>query len=193
MVLAYNVNIVGLKELQDKFAKMPEVLQMESRGVTEDAAQTFVRLAKNAAPVNMGVLKNGITYAQVISDKTHTTFEVVSNVKYSPYIEFGTKGKFAPYPGTEQFASQFRGKGTGTIDEFFLNILDWVKSKGIADTKTKGGRRKRADDSGAYDAAFAIMMSILKKGVKPHPYFFRHIPIVKKQLEKEINNILVKL
>lgn len=150
MVLAYNINIAGLKELQDKFAKMPEVLQKEVRGVVESSAKDFVRYAKRDAPVNKekhgGNLRLGISYAQVIADKTHTTFEVVSNAHYSAYLEWGTITKVSVPAELAAYASQFKGKGL----------------------------RKTG-------------------GIFPHPYFFRQIPLIKKQLENDIKDIASRL
>jgi len=191
--VAYNVNIIGLDRTLIKYKQLPQKLQANVRGAVENGAKVFVRNAKRDAPVDVGFLKNQITYTKLIGDADHMTFEVISGAKYSPYLEFGTKGKFRPYPGTEQFASQFKGKGDGNMDEFFLNILDWVKRKGIADRKTRGlptGRVRKAKDVDAYDTAFAIMMSILKKGVTPHPFFFKHIPTVKKQIGTDIGKII---
>ena len=150
MVLAYNVNIVGLKELQDKFKKMPENLQKEVRGVIEDGAKTFVRFAQRDAPVNKGKyggnLRLGISYGQLIADKTHTTFEVVSNAHYSAYLEWGTITKVKVPAELAAYASQFKGKGL----------------------------RKTG-------------------GIYPHPYFFRQIPLIKKQLENDIKDISSRL
>ena len=112
---------------------------------------------------------------------------------YAPFIEFGTKGKYRLIPGTEAIAAQYKGFKRGNIDEFFLAILDWVKRKGLADRKTRGlptGRVRKAKDVDAYDAAFAIMMSILKKGIAPTPFFFKQITPVKARLEKRLETIL---
>lgn len=170
---------------------LPDKLTKEVRHIVENGSKTFVRNAKRDAPIDVAFLKNNISYYPIKGGKVN--FEIVSGAKYSPYIEFGTKGKFSPYPGTEQYAAEFKGKGEGTIDEFFLNILDWVKRKGLSDTKTRGlptGKVRKAKDVDAFDTAFAIMMSILKKGVEAHPFFFKQMPIVKKQIEQDIKQVL---
>lgn len=142
MVLAYNVNIVGLKELQDKYKKMPENLQKEVKGIIEDGAKTFVRYAKRDAPVDMGVLRNSISYLPI----GKLSYDIVSGAKYSAYLEWGTITKVSVPGELAAYASQFKGKGL----------------------------RKTG-------------------GIFPHPYFFRQIPLIKKQLENDIKDIASRL
>ncbi len=106
------------------------------------------------------------------------SYVVSANVFYAPFIEFGTKSKFNPYPGTEEYASQFKGaKGSGTL-KLIDAIKGWVKRKGIA----KG---KEADR-----AAFLIARSIYKKGISPKPFFFKQVPIVREKLLTNVTRVL---
>lgn len=196
----YKIDIIGLKELMADVAKLPARLKTETEAAIRDGAQVFVRNAKRDAPRDMGVLANFIS-SQKVGDMQ---YEVASASKYSAYLEFGTKTKFQPIAGVD--ASQFKGKGgSGGMDDFFLAILEWVKRKGLADTystgikKNKGGgyrldiqegKRKKANDVQAYDLAFVIMMGILKKGIKPQPFFFKQRHLVIKQIEDEVKAIV---
>src|SRR5262252_6709721 len=85
------MKIDGLAELRAKFKDLPDHLQTEVRGILERGAQKFVRNAKrDVTTVDNGTLRNGISYAMLVSDKNHITFQVFSGVYYSPFIEWGT-------------------------------------------------------------------------------------------------------
>jgi len=112
--MAFNVEIRGLRELQAKISSMPKEIHKEVSAVVEAGAKKWVRDAKRDAPVDVGFLKNGISYAQVISSPTKTAFEVVSNAEYSAYMEWGTITKVNIPSGEEGYASQFKGRGIKT-------------------------------------------------------------------------------
>lgn len=135
------LEVKGLKELQAKLEKLPVEFQNEVRGVLEDGAKQYVRLAKRDAPVDFGFLRNGISYAFVLADKTRCTFEIVSNARYSPYLEWGTITRVSVPPGEEPYAVQFKGRGikkTGGIypHPFFFKQKPIVKKLIEQDIKT---------------------------------------------------------
>jgi len=148
--VAYNVNIIGLDKVIAKFDKIPEQLQREIRGVVENGAKTFERNAKRDAPVNKekdgGNLRQQITYYPLVSDKTKTTFEIVSGAKYSAYLEWGTITRVQVPAELQGYAIQFKGKGL----------------------------RKTG-------------------GIIPQPYFFKQTPLVKKQIEADVRQVLDSL
>jgi len=200
--MAFNVEIRGLRELQAKISSMPKEIHKEVSAAVESGAKKWVRDAKDAAPLNYGKLKQGISYKRVSGKDI--SFQIFSNSSYSPYMEWGTKSK-AVIPSDEvQYASEFQGKGIGSLDEFFMSILNWVKKKGLADTYSTGiagknkitakssqrkGKRRRASDAQAFDLAYVIMLSILKKGVSPHPFFFKQKEPVLQFVEQKLLNI----
>ena len=119
--MAITVEIKGLRELQARFKRLPQEVRAIVQADVEDGCKFFVRNAQRDAPVDFGVLKQGISYAFVLADKTRTTFEVVSNAKYSAYQEFGTITK-APegvaratqesqLPALPAYAATFKGRG----------------------------------------------------------------------------------
>ena len=140
MAVAYSVNIIGLKELQAKYSKASDSVKKQARMALQAGAATFVRNAKRDAPVDMGVLKNSITFVP-ISD---LTYEIVSGAKYSPYLEFGTVTKVSVPAELVAYASQFKGKGLRTTG-----------------------------------------------GIFPHPYFFKQLPIAKKQIEADLKFVKI--
>jgi HK97 gp10 family phage protein len=120
--------------------------------ITNSTADSIVADAKQRAPVNFGQLRLSIA-------KTDATIQlnrslIFSNAPYSAFVEFGTGSKVKVPPGFEKLASEFKGKGGGSFDDFLDNIRDWCKKKGI-DEKV----------------AYPIAVSILRTGIKPQPYF----------------------
>lgn len=103
----YSVNILGLKELQSTFDKLPAQLRREASGILEAGAKKWVALSKRDSPVDFGVLRNEITYVAVAP----LTFEIVSGAKYSPYLEWGTITHVSVPAELSEYAIQFKGRG----------------------------------------------------------------------------------
>jgi len=57
----------------------------------EKKAIKVVREAKNQAPVNTGRLRSSITYEMIDSSTGLPKAVIGTNVKYAPFIEFGTE------------------------------------------------------------------------------------------------------
>lgn len=71
------------------------------------------RIAKKAAPVDKGTLRQSIRY-----QKQGKTVEVIAGAKYAPYVEFGT-GAFVTFDDMlelgipKSYAAQFKGSKPG--------------------------------------------------------------------------------
>ena len=162
------VNLIGFKELQAKIAKAPAELKKEVGAEIQFAAEEFRELAIKDAPADVGFLRGQITVKKI----SEMTAEVVSGSKYSAPMEFGTKSKFRPVIGVD--ASQFKGQPSGgSWLEFISNIKNWVKRKGLPS-----------------NSAYLIARSIFKHGVRPHPFFFKQILPVRRDLVKRLINVL---
>lgn len=171
------VNLIGFDQLQKRLANASTQIKQEVDGELQAAAIEYVGLAKRdlaSQGGDRGTLLRSIAY-QREGDMSYT---VSANTYYAPFIEFGTKSKFNPYPGTEQFASQFRGTKQGGALKLIDAIKGWVKRKGIA----KG---KEADR-----AAFLIARSIFRNGISPKPFFYKQIVPVRAKLLQNLNNVL---
>ena len=183
------MNIIGYKQFQDSLKKMPSTLRKEVGTRVRAASEQFRDLAIKDAPADVGFLRSQITVKPIDELK----YEVVSGSEYSAPMEFGTKGKYRPIPGID--SSEFKGlpKG-GTFQEMLKNIEAWVKRKGITGTysvKTKRRTGNKATQQAQNkQAAYLIARSILNNGVTPHPFFFKQIPIVRRDLFRKIRNIL---
>lgn len=170
-------NVIGLEQLQAKIQKATKETQTLVDAELEAAAMNFVGLAKKdlaSQGGDRGTLLRSISYSKT-KDLQYT---VSANVFYAPFIEFGTKGKFNPYPGTEEFASQYKGaKGSGTL-RLIDAIKGWVKRKRIA-------TGKEIDR-----VAYLIARSIYKNGISPKPFFFKQITPVRNNLVQNVTRVL---
>lgn len=178
--MRFNVKVKGLASLQKQILTASEEVRSVCEKEVQAAGQDWVAGAVRDAPVDQGALKSAISFKQ--SD-THTAsgsliaVEIVAQKFYAPFVEFGTKGRYQPIPGTEDIAAQFKGHKGGDFQELLRNIVRWVKRKGIAGTYSVKTQRRTgskinqlAED---YGAAWPIAMSILKNGIHPHPFFFK--------------------
>ncbi len=119
--------------------------------VTNSTAEDIANQAKLRAPVDQGQLRQSIgkTTARV----GYNVSFVFANTPYAAFVEFGTGARVSIPKGFEQMAAQFRGKKSGTFDDFVYAIRGWCQAHGI-DTKL----------------AYVIAVSILRKGLKPQPF-----------------------
>ena len=169
----FKVKVTGLAGLKAEFASMSKELPDIVSGELETMSQEWVKLAKTDAPADQGALRGSITYYPAGPMK----YEIVAQKFYAPFMEFGTKGKYQPIPGTEAIAAEFKGYKGGDFMELLRMIVRWVKRKGITGTYSVKTRRRTGNKINQfaedYSAAWPIAMSILKNGVNPHPFFFK--------------------
>ena len=187
--MSASVKITGLKAVQVLIEKTAKDLSKNADAIISSNVDIMVANAKKDAPVDMGLLKGGITKQK----NGNADYTMTSNASYSPYIEFGTKGRYQPIPGVD--ASEFKGKGGKKGGKgFYDSILAWVKRKkiaGVYSVKTKkrvgSAIEKQIEDE---QTAWAIYLSIIRHGVKPHPFFFKQKeerePAIIRQIEQSI-------
>lgn len=187
--MSFKASIVGTKaftrRIKDFSKEAVEVVDTElSAGALKSAS-----VAKRLAPVDEGILRNSIG-----ADVTKfLQKEFFAGAFWAPYIEFGTGSKVNIPATYEQFAAEFKGKANrGNIQQFFYKMVQWVLRKGITGTysvKTQRRQRiSRSETDRAYQIAYAIMIKILKEGIRPQPFF---IPAFK-QVSPEVARNIVK-
>lgn len=139
MSKAFTYSLVGADKVLKGLGSLPKRLKDEVRSEVEGAAQRIVDRAVRdvgsrgvggrAKAVNNNNLRLGISKFQV----GDLTFEIVSNAKYSAYVEFGTGGLVSIPKGLEQYASQFKGKGVRKVNlparPFFFNNFEIERVK----------------------------------------------------------------
>lgn len=106
-----NITIQGnqaiLKKLQRLPAQAKQLVEEEIEATTDDIHHDAVM----RVPVDTGRLKGSLT--PVVQGMVG---EVGTNVKYAPYVEFGTGGKVNVPQGLETYAARFKGKGIRQVN-----------------------------------------------------------------------------
>ncbi len=182
------VNLGGLKDLNLQLRKVIATKRKEVDAELQVATEEMERGAKRDAPADQATLREGITNEKV----GELQWVLKSNAAYSVYMEFGTKGRYQAIPGVDP--SEFNKEGVKNGKGFYDSILDWVKRKKIIGTYSVKSRKRIGSkiDQQIEDeqAAFAIYLSIIRHGVKPHPFFFKQLDVVKPKLIRNIQNVL---
>lgn len=146
-----DARIIGLAELKLKLQNMTPKTAAAVSIELSDGAKQIAAEAKQNAPGDQGFLRQQIGVKKI----NNLTFEVISGVEYSPFMEFGTLQSVDIPPGLEGYAAQFKGG----VDSGGLSakeaIFAWCARQGI-------------DES----AWYVIFLKIMKVGVHPHPFFF---------------------
>ena len=115
-----NVNIkINQNDLMKLSKKLDKMRAFESKTVSNELGKTgleIVRLAKRAAPVDKGALKQSIS-----TQRSGKSVNVVAAANYAPYVEFGTGGSVDLTDMTqlgipESYAAQFKGKGIKDVN-----------------------------------------------------------------------------
>lgn len=168
---SYKFQLTGLKPFMRRIKDLGE----DAKEIVDDeltaGTLSMVKIAKRLAPVDEGLLRNSTG-----ADVTKVFYkEFFNNAFYAAFREFGTKKKVKVPTGFQNMASAAKNlPRRGTAIQFFYRLVQWVRRKGISGTysiKTQrrtGNKKTQAEQD--YDAAYLIMMEILKNGSKPHPF-----------------------
>lgn len=187
----FTLKVQGIDQFKKKLNNLPANLQKEVSGEIEASARDINSKQVRRVPIDEGGLKQGVGYKKV----NPLNFELFSSKHYSPFMEFGTKSRIQIPAELQDYASKFNLKGPNIgFDAFFKIILDWVHRKGIAgrfSVKTKrrlGSKNEQLSED--FDVAWPIALSILKKGVHPHPFFFQAFFEERKALVDRVRKIV---
>jgi len=168
------------------------------RDVQDELNAFAIRVQKQAqllAPADNGILRNSI-----VTEFGDLNVSVFSTLNYAAYQEFGTSKFAAAYVSSlpadwSSYAATFKGKTGGNADDLLQAIMEWVKRKGIVPRATKtaktgrvtNDKKQQATDDDA--AAYAITLSILRNGIKPHPFLYPAYQEQVKVLEANLKKI----
>ena len=187
-----NIVIKNIKEVERYFGSLNQNAKAAMKIEITDMANKVKSEMQADAPVDVARLKNAISYKQ---KDLNLTF--VAQSMYAPYMEFGTKKKVQVPSWVGDYAAQFKGSNGQTGVDSLQAITSWVKRKGLvatfSTTTQKRTRRNKAEASREKEAANKIWWSIMKNGVKPHPFFFttkngqNRIEIIKERYIAAIN------
>lgn len=171
-MITAQVNTKDLQRVLKKLESAESQIRQKGEIAIEASARKIESQAKRNAPT--GANNRLKTSIDVRGSKLER--EVFTDVKYAPYVEFGTKSKVEIPPGLEGYAMQFRGGSGGSFTDFEANIKRWAQRKGIPE-----------------EAVYPIMKSILHRGIKAQPFlfpaFFAEQPQLIKKLKKVIRGI----
>jgi hypothetical protein len=185
-------NVTEFDETILKLESLTQKLKNQIIDETNASALKIQSEAKKNAPANFGTLRGSIHLKEEggIDKKVYI---VGSDLSYAPYVEFGTGGKVNTQ-GYNEFANTFRGKTGGTFQDMLKALVLWVKRKGITGTysiKTQrrtGSRKVQSKENDS--AAYAIALSILRKGLRPQPYLIPAYETEVSLLKDRIKNIV---
>lgn len=190
MAKAFTLDISAFKADINKAVK---AYADKVEGIVDDeltgAVNEIATKAKQKAPKDQSHLSSSI----------HTDIdqrlqkEVDVDAFYAPYMEFGTGQKVKVPDEWATYASQFKGKqGNKGLDELLENLIEWVRRKGLAGTYSVKTQR-RTGNKGSYliqdaEVAYAIFLSIIRKGINPHPFLYPAYKEVVAGLAQRIQN-----
>lgn len=183
----FALNLSGMDNLTRRLKNIQDDL---TKGVALEISASTMKIerdAKRNAPVNIGTLKQSIHGESTLNGMTG---KVIVDVPYGAYVEFGTGGKVKIPAGYEDFASQFKGKSGGSLEEFIKALTLWVKRKGLAGTySVKSGKRlgsKSVRQSQDEKLARFLAIKILRNGIRPQPFL---IPAYEEEKPKLFNRL----
>ena len=144
-----------------ELAKMNKLFRGKQKEINAEAEKGLNKVAMQVAADAKANLKanKSIASGQTINSvfvrpQKDMTTDVAAEAAHSYWVEFGRKAGGMPP---------------------IKPILEWIKKRGLSDTTTAaGGRRKRGADfyKAATSLAWAIAVSIAKKGTKARPFLF---------------------
>ena len=172
----FTFDIGNLSDVLKKLDTLEAKVQQEVKDEINSSALNIESMAKRLAPVNMNTLRGSI-YKKERSVEKGIVYTVGAKASYAAYIEFGTGGKVSIPAGFEELASGFKGKKAGTFKDMVQALTLWVRRKGIGSGNDKA-------------TAYAIAISILKKGMRPQPFLIPAFETEKPKLIKNILNVL---
>lgn len=167
-MITAQVNKKDLTRVLNKLESASKEIRVKGEIELERSARKIEAQAKRNAPT--GASNRLKTSIDVRGSKLER--EVYTDVKYAPYMEFGTKSKVEIPPGLEGYAMQFKGGG-GSFEDFEASLKLWARRKGIPE-----------------EAVYPIMKSILHKGVKAQPFLFPAFFAEQPQLIKRLKKVL---
>lgn len=181
-----SAKVLGINKLLQDFKSLSKEAETLSDGIVGQVANNITTAQKQSAPADLGKIRQNLGNVR----KGPSLYEIFSNAPESPYQEFGTGPQTNVPAQWAEAAAEFKGKGTGTWAEFILALTDWVKRHGGAygssysvKTRKRTGNRAANNDADT-QAAWLIARAILRRGLKPQPFFYHNLENGFVQLQK---------
>jgi HK97 gp10 family phage protein len=91
---SFNVKIYGTDAIIKRLNAAPKKMMEESKLIIDAAVIEIAAKAKQQVPVKTGALKASIRHAKYQPGKGASVSAGNTNVRYAPYVEFGTGTRF---------------------------------------------------------------------------------------------------
>lgn len=171
----FTFQVEGLDKLQAKIKSLPKDVQEEVVGEIQ-AWGYDVNAAQLALISQQKIQDQGALQQNTKAMPTKDGVELISNVYYAPFVEFGTGAKVKVPSEVSAYAAQFRGKKQGSFKDFVVKMRQWLKRKGYNEK-----------------LAFIAALNKIKNGSEPRPYFFDPYFKKRKNLIERINKVISDL
>lgn len=124
------IQVQGLAQLQRRMGRLPDVVKQELDAEMSALSVDYEGRVVGATPVDTGRLKGGTTVKKIAV----LHYEIVNNVFYAPYVEWGTVSFVSVPPELQSYAAQFKGQGiikNGGMKPrpFFFVHIPWATSE----------------------------------------------------------------
>jgi HK97 gp10 family phage protein len=91
---SFNVKIYGTDAIIKRLNAAPKKMMEESKLIIDAAVIEIAAKAKQQVPVKTSALKNSIRHSKFVVGKGASVSAGNTNVRYAPYVEFGTGTRF---------------------------------------------------------------------------------------------------
>ena len=90
----FGVKIYNTDAIIKRLEASPQKMIEQSKIIIDEAVQDIASRAKQKAPIRTGALKNSIRHNKFVLGKGASVSAGNVNVRYAPYVEFGTGTRF---------------------------------------------------------------------------------------------------
>jgi HK97 gp10 family phage protein len=90
----FGVKIYGVDAIIKRFDAAPQKMMEESKLIIDAAVIEIAAKAKQEVPVKTGALRGSIRHAKYQPGKGASVSAGNTNIRYAPYVEFGTGTRF---------------------------------------------------------------------------------------------------
>lgn len=168
-------NVDGLDKLLGNFTNLGvEGIRMADAVIASNV-DGMVLEAKQSAPADLGKIRQSLGKEKVSEDNT-VGYNFFCNALEAGFQEFGTGGKVDVPSEMADIASTFQGYKGGSMQEFILALIGWVRRHGLTGVYSIKTHKRIGTNASNLDAdtqaAWAIARSILRNGLKPQPFFY---------------------
>jgi hypothetical protein len=125
----FTFKIEGLENLKARIKELPKDVQEEVVGEIQ-AWGNEVNSAQLSLISQQKIQDFGALQQNTKAVPNPDGVELISNVYYAPFVEFGTGAKVKVPAEVANYAARFRGQKRGTFAEFVIKMREWLKRKG---------------------------------------------------------------